>query len=194
MTNPDAAGVHAVWTGRFQPVHIGHLTVLRHSVATLAMPHVAVLTAHFGWTSPGDYGERAAQAYTANRNPFTMWERVTLMRLALAGAGLSHQVAVMAAPRHDLDWPAVAQFYPPQRIICLTAKDDFESAKASLWRSRGEQLHIFAELGPADVLTTTQIRARVAAGADWRQVIPESCHQYFAAIDGPRRVFGCPPS
>ncbi|MBX7266931.1 hypothetical protein KIF24_13425 [Micromonospora sp. Llam7] len=181
--------LHAVWTGRFQPPHIGHLAVLRHSLTALPLPHVAVLTTHFGWRSPGRYGDLANDAYHPSRNPLTIWERFTLMRLALTGEAGTERVALLVAPRHDLDWPTVAQFYPPRRVICLTTKDGFEAAKESVWRSRGERVHIFDDLGPAEVLTTTAIRARVAAGADWTTFIPPPCHSYFEAIDGPRRVF-----
>lgn len=109
--------------------------------------------------------------------------------MALAGEGCTDRVALLVAPRHDLDWPTVAQFYPPRRVICLTAKDGFEAAKESVWRSRGERVHVFDDLGPVEVLTTTAIRARVAEGADWRTFIPPSCHSYFEEIDGPRRPF-----
>ncbi|NBE79562.1 hypothetical protein [Micromonospora rubida] len=181
---------HAVWSGRFQPPHVGHLAVLRHSLAVLPLPHVAILTTHFGWRAPGDYGEQAAAAYAPARNPLTVWERFSLLRLALADAGMTDRVSLLIAPRHDLDWPTVAQFYPPHRVICLTAKDRFEATKESLWRSRGERVHVFEGLGSAQVLTTTAIRAEVAAGADWRTFIPPRCHSYFEDISGPRRVFG----
>ncbi|MFG1779955.1 hypothetical protein ACGFIG_26435 [Micromonospora sp. NPDC049048] len=180
--------LHAVWTGRFQPPHVGHLAVLRHSLAALPLPHVVVLTTHFGWRSTDEYGGLAAEAYDPARNPLTIWERFALMRLLLAGEGLSEQVALLLAPRHDLDWPSVAQIYPPRRLICLTAKDQFEAAKKALWRSRGERVRVFDDLA-TDVLTTTAIRAKVAAGTDWRRFIPLPCHSFFAEINGPRRVF-----
>ncbi|WBB76681.1 hypothetical protein O7602_14585 [Micromonospora sp. WMMD1128] len=182
--------LHAVWTGRFQPPHIGHLAVLRRSLAALPLPHVAVLTTHFGWRSTtDDYGHLAEAAYDPVRNPLTVWERFTLMRMALEGEGIADRVALLIAPRHDLDWQSVAQIYPPKRLICLTAKDKFEAAKETVWRSRGEQVHVFADLAAADVLTTTAIKAKVAAGTPWATFIPPSCHSFFAEIDGPRRVF-----
>ncbi|MFF0824166.1 hypothetical protein ACFYUR_27645 [Micromonospora haikouensis] len=190
MSAELAQQVHAVWSGRFQPLHVGHLAVLRHSLTVLPLPHVAVLTTYFGWRAEGDYGAAADDAYAPARNPLTVWERFSLMRLALAGEGMADRVALIVAPRHDLDWPTVAQFYPPRRVICLTAKDAFEAAKETVWRSRGERVHVFAELGPHEVLTTSTIRGEVAAGADWRAFLPAACHSYFAEIDGPRRVFG----
>jgi hypothetical protein len=75
-------------------------------------------------------------------------------------------------------------------VVCVTAKDEFEGVKARLWRQRGERVHVFEELGGRQVVTTTEIKAMVAAGADWRRFIPEACHAFFEEIDGPPRVFG----
>ncbi|MFH8616934.1 hypothetical protein ACH4E8_17900 [Streptomyces sp. NPDC017979] len=180
---------HAVWTGRFQPPHVGHFSVLNMSIARLRMPHVVVLTSHFGWESEGEYGRHARDAYRPHLNHFTPWERSTLMRLGLEEYNLLGQVIISIAPRHDLDWNLVAGFYPADRIICLTAKDEFERVKAELWLARGERVHVFDDIGP-DVLTTTHIRQRVASGEDWRRYLPASCHAYFIEIDGPRRAFG----
>jgi hypothetical protein len=151
---------------------------------------VAVLTAYFGWESAGKYGELAAEAYMADRNPLSIWERLCLMRFGLEGHGLLDRVTVLAAPRHDLDWGRVAEFYPPRRIICLTSKDKFEAAKGTLWEQRGERVHVFSELDEKNVLTTSRIRQLVAAGVDWRHFLPERSHSYFLEIGGPARVFG----
>jgi len=180
----------AVWSGRFQPPHIGHFAILRRSLDVLDMRHAAVLVAHFGWAASGAYGMYANQAYSGSKNPLTVWERITLMELGIDGCGFSGKVIVLAAPRHDLDWERVKELYPARRIICLTAKDDFEQAKVELWRERGEEVRVLSDLTSGQVLTTTSIRKLVADGADWREFLVESCHEYFTDIDGPRRVFG----
>lgn len=180
----------AVWTGRFQPPHVGHLLVLRSSVESLRLPHLVVMVAYFGGDSDGRYGELAMSAYLDRRNPFTAWERFMLMRLALDEYGLAGHVSIIFAPRHDLDWTVAQNFYPPNRLICLTAKDEFDLAKAALWRSRGEQVNVFNHLGPTDILTTTEIRRCVAAGEPWQKFIVPTCHEFFAEIDGPRRLAG----
>ena len=154
------------------------------------MPHVVVLTAYAGWASPTEYGRLAMRAYDAPKNPLTVWERFWLMKLTLQTEGMAENVSIIVAPRHDLDWKSVATFYPPGRILGLTAKDEFEAAKADLWRQRGERIHVFTEIGPNSVLSTTQIRERIQAGEDWRNFLSEGVHEYFLEISGPSRVFG----
>ena len=181
---------YAVWTGRFQPPHVGHFQLLKYSVESLGLPHVVIMVAYFNGETEGFYGRLAQEAYSSDRNPFTVWERLALMRLGLQEYDLVDQTTVLVAPHHDADWSYVSTFYPPRRVICLTAKDEFEAAKAALWRSRGERVHVFSELGPGSVVTTTWIQQMVSTGSDWRDFMPLKSHNYFEEIDGPSRVFG----
>lgn len=176
-----------VWTGRFQPTHVGHLAILQRSFAEFDMPHAVILTTYYGWSADTPYAESSRESYEARRNPLTMWERLRLMRLAVETLPRGNDLTIISAPRHDLDWQRVSEFYPPQRIIALTAKDEFENTKELLWRSRGERVHVFRDM--QDVLTTTEIRRRVNQGEDWRAFLPEATWSYFEEVDGPSRVF-----
>ncbi len=184
-------GVRAVWVGRFQPVHLGHLEVLSRSLATLDMPHVAVLP--FGldrsqMEPQSDYKRHLADAYLVDLNPLTVWERFALMRLALLELDAPNRVAILVAPHHESQPNVVEDFFPPRRLICVTNKDAFERAKAEYWRERGEEVFVL-EL-PFPILSNTEIRQRVRAGDDWRSFLPATTHDYFLDIDGPRRVYG----
>ncbi len=164
----------ACWTGRYQPAHVGHMEILKLSLRTFHIPHLIVLATHFGWAGKGTYGIYAERNYAPEKNPLTIWERFTMMRLSLDGAGLHENVMVMVAPRPDWDWNLVSQFYPPQRVICLTRKDEFELAKAEAWKKLGEHIE-FLDLTPIQpVLTTTEIRQRVRSGDDWKKYIIET--------------------
>jgi hypothetical protein len=155
------------------------------------MPHAAVLTSYFGWSSPtGPYSDLAQHAYDPARNPLNEWERTRLMWLGIEQYDLFKDVTVIVAPRHDLTWKDVSRFYPAKRLICLTDKDEFEKAKATIWIERGETVHVLTGFSDASTLTTTRIREMVGAGADWRRFMPEASHRFFADIDGPQRVFG----
>lgn len=110
------------------------------------------------------------------------------MRLSLQGVEGADRITVVVVPRHDWDWNVVSRFYPPSWLICFTEKDDFEVAKRELWESRGETVHVLSMNRLP--ITTTEVRARVAGGANWREFISEHAHEYFVDIDGPRRLFG----
>lgn len=185
----EESPVIACWTGRFQPVHKGHIEILRFSLNTVELPHLCILTAYFGGHTSDRYGQFARANYGPEKNKLTVWERFRLMNLSLRGEGLEKIVCVTIAPRHDLDWSLASQFYPPKRIICLTNKDEFESAKLELWRRRGETVRVLDVKAELEPLTTTEIKRRINAGEPWERFISEAAHAYFREIDGPTRVF-----
>lgn len=181
---------HACWTGRFQPAHLGHFEILKHSLKLLNLPHVCILTTYFGWDScDSEYSHMAKYNYSLSKNPFSVWERFTLLRLGLKELGLEKYVSIIVAPRHDWNWDIVSSFYPPSRLICLTNKDEFENSKAELWKSRGEKIKIINVKKISPVLTTTDIKRQVASGKSWKYFLPKSTHTYFESIDGPSRLF-----
>src|ERR1700758_3300621 len=91
-------------TGRFQPVHRQHLELFLEALATSDRLIVAI-------TNP-DPGARQPRAESAHRhlpesNPFTFWERLRMVRAALAGAGVTDDsVDVVPFPLHRPEvWP-----------------------------------------------------------------------------------------
>ena len=189
--NMNDSQPYACWTGRFQPAHLGHFEILKHSLKILDFPHVCILTTYFGWSSSNDEYSRHAQInYSSSKNPFSVWERFTLLNLGIKELGLEEDVSIIVAPRHDWNWDIVSSFYPPVRLICLTNKDNFEYSKAKIWKSRGEKIIIIDVKNISPLLTTTAIKQKVALGMCWKNFLPESTHSYFESIDGPFRLFG----
>ncbi len=184
--------VFACWSGRFQPTHLGHLEILKHSLKVLDLPHVCILTTYFGWSTCGDdeYARHAKVNYSPSKNPFSVWERFTLLSLGIKELEIENKVSIIVAPRHDWNWNIVKTFYPPCRVICLTNKDEFECSKAKIWKSRGEEVKIIDVSKISPLLTTTLIKKKVTAGSNWKKYMTKSTHSYFESIDGPSRLFG----
>jgi nicotinic acid mononucleotide adenylyltransferase len=182
--------LRAVWVGRFQPTHLGHLQILTESLRVVHLPHVVVLPYDFRAVAlphDNEYLVAAQNAYRPDANPLTVWERLRLMSLALSSLPDGDRVFPVAAPHHESRPGIVDEFFPANRLICVTDKDAFEGAKASYWRRRAEEVRVIP-IG-RDVLTTTMVRRLIVEGADWRSFMPETAHSYFDAIDGPRRLF-----
>jgi nicotinamide mononucleotide adenylyltransferase len=168
------------------------MAILKHSLGVLRLPHVCILTTYFGWISADtDYEQHAKDSYASHRNPFTVWERYMLLELGIEGLCLNSKISIIVAPRHDWNWEIVSHFYPPNRIICLTNKDEFEFSKARIWTKRGENVRILdvSQLSPP-LITTTEMKRRISSGECWKKFMPESTHKYFESIRGPSRLFG----
>ncbi len=184
MRDPDA--VHAVWDGRFQPFHVGHLAVIRAILEQFGCPLVVMIIQ----SSP----EPAANAYTAQvnvhhalaRNPLTLWERYELLRLVLSAEGLEGRVSVLGIPRPDMYWPIASRFYPRRRFICLTDKDEYERAKVTFWHALEEETRVVDTRGlPA--VSGTRVTEWLKSAAGWRELRPAAARDSCERIGGPER-------
>ena len=122
----------AAVTGRFQPVHAQHLELFAHALREHDELVVAV-------TNP-DTGARREELTSAHRhtdaaNPFTYYERVRLLTVALAGAGLAERTVVVPfdLTRPEL-WP---QYVPLHARHYVRAYSAWEKDKASQLEAGG---------------------------------------------------------
>jgi nicotinamide-nucleotide adenylyltransferase len=180
---PDA--LHAVWDGRFQPFHLGHLAVIKAIREHFHVP-LAVMIIH-------STREEPTNAYTASvnvhhapeRNPLTWWERYHMITTVLRAERLD-DVSVVGIPRPDTHWHIARHFYPTRHFICITDKDDYERSKATFWASLGEEVRVLPAAGLPHI-SGTMVKERIKRGGDWRSLIHPSIVDYFAAIGAPER-------
>ena len=177
----------AVYDGRFQPFHIGHLAFIERIHAETGLP-VAVLVIHSTVSTEAvGYSSVANEHHRPEKNPLTVWERVSLINQAIAHEGYDFVSGVLAIPRPDLYWSIAKAFYPPKRVICLSGKDDYERQKEVFWASLGEQTVIINTDG-LPTISSTAVKRMMRDGEDWSQLIPVGARNYFAEINGYERL------
>ena len=176
----------AVYDGRFQPFHIGHLSFIEgiHDQTGLS---VAVLVIHSTMSADaGGYSGVADAHHRPEKNPLTVWERVSLINQAIAHEGFSFVSGVLAIPRPDLYWSIAKSFYPTERVICLSGKDDYERQKELFWASLGERTMVIDTNGLPKV-SSTAVKQKMQDGEEWSELIPVGGRAYFNEINGYER-------
>lgn len=176
----------AVWDGRFQPLHKGHVEFARAIIDYFDLPLVIMVIQSSESSSDDNYSKEVDRHHRLARNPLTLWERRVMLKLAIEEQGLSSRVEIVGIPRPDLFWSIASLFYPPNRFMCLSGKDDYERRKKTFWASLGERTKVV----PTDGLTTvsaSQVKAAIKEGGDWKSLIPRACHSYFVDINGLQR-------
>jgi len=125
-----------------------------------------------------------------SRNPLSYWERCQMMKLALEEVGCSHRVTVTGIPRPDLHWDLAKRFYPENRFICLTEKDEYESLKLAFWQHLGEETRV-VDTSSVSSISSTEVKRAIKRGRGWKQLLPIDVVEYFIEIGGPRRFSQC---
>jgi len=177
----------AVYDGRFQPFHVGHLAFIERIHTATGLP-VVVMVIHSTLSGGAEgYSAIADEHHRPEKNPLTVWERVSLITRACVFAGHDFVAGVLAIPRPDLHWPLTQAFYPADRVICLSGKDDYERRKEVFWASLGEKTIVIDTEGLPKI-SSTAVKRMMRDGEDWSHVIPAGAQSYFAQINGYERL------
>lgn len=176
-----------LWTGRYQPPHVGHELILRRSLSVWSEPHICAVV--WSLSDPWDSQQvRRNLKHMPSVNPFSVWERIRLLELLIAGAGVDKtRVRIISVPRSDIAGRRMSDFLPRRYCKCTTNKDDEDAMNTDRWRREGHSTRIL-DVSDIAVPSATQLKRTLQAGGDWRPLIPVACHDYFVSIDGPARA------
>jgi nicotinamide-nucleotide adenylyltransferase len=160
-----------LYVGRFQPFHLGHLSAVKTVLEEVDELVIAVGSAQYSHTKA---------------NPFTAGERLMMVHLALEEAGVDcRRVWVVPVPDVHLHmlWVSALEGYTP--------KFDAVYSNEPLTR------RLFAEAGykvkgiqffERKVYSSTDIRAKMVNGEDWKKLVPKSVAAFITEIDGVNRL------
>lgn len=171
--------------GRFQPLHLDHITYLLagkqwcdHLVVGITNPD-PTLTGH-------DSADPLRSDPAAN--PLTYFERYQLVRAALCAAGVPESdFSLVPFPINN---PELYHYYVPMDApFYVTIYDDWGRRKVELLQSRGLQPVVLWER-PRDMkgITGKQVRTLMARNEPWEHLVPHSSAELLKKWDIPARI------
>ena len=175
----------AVWDGRFQPFHIGHLEVMK-AILEQFQCNLVVMIIQSSEGHYTKYSEEVNKHHLLSRNPLTFWERYNLIKLALKEAKVLDRVDIVGIPRPDLYWDIASKFYPDKRFICLTGKDEYERKKEEFWNDLGEDTKTI-DISRLPKISATGFKMALKEEKEWKKFLPKGTEEYFKEIEAPKR-------
>ena len=163
--------VRAVFIGRFQPFHYGHL----YAIKTI-LGEVDELILVVG----------SAQMSHEYNNPFTAGERIEMIQSALDAEKIDRYrymiIPIIDAPAHRV-WVSQVESQIPRFDVVysnqsLTRRLLIEAG----YEVKGIKLY---ERGKFEA---TEIRRRILNGEDWQDLVPSEVHKIVIEIDGENRI------
>ncbi|MBI4394348.1 MAG: nicotinamide-nucleotide adenylyltransferase [Euryarchaeota archaeon] len=159
----------ALFIGRFQPFHNGHLKV----IADIAKDFDEVVI-----------GIGSAQESHTFKNPFTAGERFHMIAAALDAAGVHnyHIVPIPDVNRNSMWVAQVRSFVPPFQV--------FFSNNPLATRLFSESGH---EVRPAPFVerekySGTSVRDAIRIGTAWEALVPSAVASIIKTVDGAERI------
>lgn len=163
--------IRALFVGRFQPFHFGHL----HAV-NFILNEVDELVIVVG----------SAQMSHETDNPFTAGERIEMIQAALDHANVSREkyliIPIQDAPAHRV-WVSLVESQTP--------KFDFVYSNQPLTRrlliEAGYDVRSI-EMHKRRIYEATEIRRRILEGQNWSDLVPSEVYRIVKEIDGDGRI------
>ena len=183
---------NAVWEGRFQPIHRGHLAYIE--LLLERADHVWLVVV-FNETSaetrialeelPVPEFTRAVDPHhRSEKNPLPFWVRYQLVQRTIREELGDERITVWGGHRMDLDWDAYARSLPPDRVFLTPLRDSFEDVKASAWSALGERVERVDVSGLPEV-SATAVRDELRRGGDARSLLAPSTVRLLAELGYP---------
>ena len=160
-----------LYVGRFQPFHLGHLSAVKTVLEDVDELVIVVGSAQYSHTMA---------------NPFTAGERLIMVRLALEEACVDcRRVWVVPVPDVHLHmlWVSALEGYTPKFDVVYSN----EPLTRRLFTEAGYKV-IEIRFFERKVYSSTDIRAKMVNGEDWKKLVPRSVAAFISEIDGVNRL------
>jgi nicotinamide-nucleotide adenylyltransferase len=159
--------------GRFQPFHKGHLALARQILSECDELVIGIGSAQFNFI---------------DRDPFTAGERISMIHAALAEAGIDlSRCYIIPIPNDDNNarWLAHINSMVP-RFQVLYSGNDFVKMLA---QSQNTGIAIRRpKFARREEYNGSAIRAMIAAGKRWKELVPHAVAKEIESIGGVERI------
>jgi nicotinamide-nucleotide adenylyltransferase len=163
--------VRGLLIGRFQPFHLGHLALVQE-------------IRHRHPNEPLLIGIGSAQASYSLENPFTAGERFEMIERAVVEAGLTQclPVPVVDIDRHAVWVAHVVSLLPPFRRVYTNNPLTRRLFEAADFTVEGTPMY------DRPRFEGSRIRALMAIGGPWSELVPGSVATYLEELHAPERM------
>lgn len=161
----------ALYIGRFQPFHLGHLKALKWILEREEEVVLAVGSAQY--------------SHTLN-NPLTAGERIEMIWETLKEEGLLERVIIVAVPdtnsRHSLWVPLLRAWLP--RFQRAYTNDPLSRLLLEEAGYEVKPIPFFSR----DLYEGTKIRRLIAEGGSWEELVPRPVARLLVELGGVERI------
>jgi nicotinamide-nucleotide adenylyltransferase len=156
----------ALFVGRFQPFHIGHLKSVEHILGLFDEVVVVVAAAQYSFTM---------------ENPFTAGERIEMIKRGLGELYRRAYIVPVDNIPSNFEWPRHVLNYAP-RAEAVFSNNRFVRL---LFENYGLKTY---ETPRVEGVSGSIVRKLMAEGGEWRRLVPEPVAEFIECIGGVERV------
>jgi nicotinamide-nucleotide adenylyltransferase len=169
---PTSLYLRGAFIGRFQPFHLGHLTTVKYALRSVRELIIVI---------------GSAQKSHEPRNPFTAGERIEMIRDSLQADKEISIDKILLIPVPDIEihglWTREVDLLVPRYDVIFT-NDRFTR---QLYLERGFKVKE-PTMYRREELSATEVRARIAEGKEWKELVTFQSATIIEEIGGVERI------
>ena len=174
-----------VFTGRFQPLHNGHVKMLENIKRKYPDSNLIICIIRNSENiktdeEKGSFHFHSQEKHIKKNNPLPNRIRFKLLNILIKSNPIFSKTVVLMRDRPDTDWAKSLQGLPKDRTIVLPSygKEEFDRQKCEYYKLKGEKL-IFIDIDEDMQYSATAIREKLKKGDNRLSFMPTACHDYF---------------
>ncbi len=163
--------MRGLFIGRFQPFHNGHLHIISQILGEVDGLIIGIGSAQHGFTM---------------ENPFTAEEREEMISRTLSKEGLKNFEIIPIPDVNDDDkWVGHVSSLVPEFDVVYSNN----SLVKTLFTTAGKEVRTFSFF-KREECSGTEIRRRILAGEEWKNLVPKTISDKMIEADGIGRIKG----
>jgi len=173
---------YLIFSGRFQPVHYGHINLLLEARKKYPENPIIVCIIEKGYEQNSRDGfAKNVSKFLPQNNQLPNWERYLLLDYAIKGFGiLIDKTYIVFRSNPNIDWEHSLINLPSNRLWLFPKRvtESFDRQKKRNYMNRGEEF-IEIETNKYENYHGSDFRKRILAGNIDLSFMPDNCHNYF---------------
>lgn len=163
--------MRALFIGRFQPFHLGHLYLLKEILKENEEVIIAIGSAQLSHTL---------------RDPFTAGERFIMIKRALETNGVD-LARVHILPIEDINRHALWVRHLETLVPIFSRVYANEPLTVRLFKEAGYEVRK-TDMMRREEYSGSEVRRRIVEGLEWRSLLPSGVAEIIGEIDGVERI------
>lgn len=175
-----------ITSGRFQPLHKGHMKFWEkikkrfpHNLLLVCVLRNPYELHHFDVKNSNKFLKMSIWTHAKERNPLPNWERFRLISIAIMNNSLlQNSTHVIFRDKPELNWEKSIMDLPNNRVwVFNPQKSSFDMAKIEYYKMKNEKvMEISLDING---FSARKIREELKGEIKDLSFLPEYCHEYF---------------
>jgi nicotinamide-nucleotide adenylyltransferase len=173
----------ALFAGRFQPLHNGHLDAIEAALQTHDVVVVGIQCDEVPVADP------LSPSHPAH-NPFNYWQRLGMVHAALREKQISSRVYVVPLWLFRDGRPAESAYIPARRAWLVPDRGHLAAEHIASLTNAGEDVEVFTTPNRWDHVLGAEVRYEMVQGKKWVELVPAAVSRIIEGTYGTSQVIG----